>query len=248
MDGRSFQLGDSGDHRHSAFHPHIRSHPQQLAAVPEAIFKNSLYKHAGSLGTAQGCQHRRLGIGGKPRIGRRAHGADGFQPLGTGHGDAVRPSMHLASRHPVHFQHRQQRPPVYPSQGRFSPSRRHGRQVGSCHDAVCDDGVFGIVQGTFSLDDHSGAARSRDARSGAAQERFQVHNLRLPGGVGDHRHAIGAAGRQHGILGGSYAGDRQDDLPSSKVVSTAVETAALTFYLSAHGGQCRQVQIDGSGA
>ena len=62
------------------------------------------------------------------------------------------------------------------------------------------------------------------------------------------RHPVGTAGRQHSVFSRPYTGDGQDDLPSPEVVAPAVEVAALALHLSAHSGQCRQVQVDGSGA
>ena len=59
------------------------------------------------------------------------------------------------------------------------------------------------------------------------QKGLQVHDLRLPGGVGDGGDAGGSYGGQHGVFRGSHAGDAQNDLGPGEARGGAVQAAAL---------------------
>lgn len=228
--------------------PDAGPHADQFVHMAIAVFKDVLLKYRGA-SAAQQCRHQhRLRVRWKAGVGRRLHRPHGPQPLPAQSPDASAVCRDRAARLPQGGGDCGQVPLLRAPEIDVPAGRGRRAEVSSRRDPIRHDPVRTAVEVLPALYGHGGAPRPGHPSPAGVQEVLQVHHLRLPGGVGDHRHAIGAAGRQHGILGGSYAGDRQDDLPSSKVVSTAVETAALTFYLSAHGGQCRQVQIDGSGA
>ena len=79
------------------------------------------------------------------------------------------------------------------------------------------------------------------------QEGLQVHDLRLPGGVGDGGDAGGSYGGQHGVFRGPHAGDAQNDLGPGEARGGAVQAAALLPDAGPQGPQGGQMQVDGPG-
>ena len=59
--------------------------------------------------------------------------------------------------------------------------------------------------------DHRGA-RAPHLGPQSQQECLQIHDLRLPGGIGDHCGPLRPTGRQHGVFRGPHAGDGEIDL------------------------------------
>ena len=95
---------------------------------------------------------------------------------------------------------------------------------------------------------HGGGACAPDIGSQLPQEGLQVHDLRLPGGVGDGGGAGGPYGGQHGVFRGPHAGKAQDDLRAGQTRSGAVQAAALLPDAGSQGPQGGQMQVDGPGS
>ena len=137
--------------------------------------------------------------------------------------------------------------PLGPQKLPLAPRSRHRAQIGGRDDAVCHDGILAGVQAPAALHHDLLCARPGDLRPQAAQKALQVHDLRLPGGVADHRHPLGAAGRQHGVLRGPHTGDGQGHLPALEPGPLKVELAAPASHLGPQGLKGPDVQVDGPG-
>ena len=84
FDRRAVKPRDALDNSDFSLRLDRRTHADQLSRVAVAVLKDILDKHRGSLREASRRKQRRLSVGGKSRIGHRAHHTHGAQSLGRG--------------------------------------------------------------------------------------------------------------------------------------------------------------------
>ena len=89
-------------------------------------------------------------------------------------------------------------------------------------------------------------AGSGDFRAQRPQEALQGHDFRLPGCAEDQRLSLRAAGGQHGVLRGAYAGKGQADHRSLQPCRQTVQRLSLLPDLRPQKAQGQQVQINGA--
>ena len=115
-----------------------------------------------------------------------------------------------------------------------------GRQIGSGHDAVRHHRMYAAMEGCAALHHHGGAARPLHMGAHFLQKGLQIHDLRLTGGVGDDGSSLCTAGRQHGVLRGSHAGEAQHDLRAGKALPAAGQPSAGLLNGRSHAPQRRK--------
>lgn len=128
------------------------------------------------------------------------------------------------------------------------PAEAAAPEVSSRRDPIRHDPVRTAVEVLPALYGHGGAPRPGHPSPAGVQEVLQVHHLRLPGGVGDHRDALRPAGGQHQILRGPHGWHPQHHFPAPQPVRPAVEEAALLPDLRPQVPQARKVEVDRPGA
>ena len=156
--------------------------------------------------------------------------------------------MYSAPRLAEHRRHRGQVAAVGAGDLNLPSGCGSRRQIGGGHNAVAHDGVLRPVEGQPAPDGDHGAAGAPHVRAHGAQEGLEIHNLRLPGGVGDGGDPLGRYRRQHGVLRGPHAGDGEHNVGPRHVVSGAAQGAAGLVHRAAEGPDGGQMQVDGPGA
>ena len=116
-----------------------------------------------------------------------------------------------------------------------------GRRVGPgpADHPVADRAVGGRVQHVDTLDGDGRGAGAGDLGAHLVQQHGQVDDLRLPGGVVDHRGAVGENRRHQDVLGGADAGEVQPDRGAAQHVGAADHLAVLDVHGGAHRPQAR---------
>ena len=108
--------------------------------------------------------------------------------------------------------------------------------------------MYAAMEGYAALHHHGGAARPLHMGAHFLQKGLQIHDLRLTGGVGDDGSSLCTAGRQHGVLRGSHAGEAQHDLRAGKALPAAGQPSAGLLNGRPHAPQRRKVQVNGPGS
>ena len=75
---------------------------------------------------------------------------------------------------------------------------------------------------------------------------MQIHDLRLPCGIGDGGDPFGRHGGQHGVFSGSHAGNGQGDICPGKF-SLRHQAAIPLPDLRPQGPKSRKMEVDGTG-
>ena len=113
MDLRTAQIFHAAHHGHPALGTDIGTHAPQLRNVAVSVFKHILHKHGGAPAAHKGGHQHRLGIGGKPGIGRCAHLTDAPQPSAALQPDSIFIPCHPAAGLTQRRDHRSQMTAVH---------------------------------------------------------------------------------------------------------------------------------------
>ena len=138
-------------------------------------------------------------------------------------------------------------PGVHSGHRHFASGRRSRRQICTGHDPVPHDGIFPAVQGPAALDHHHGGPRAPHTGAHGREEALEIHDLRFPGRIAQNSGPGRRHRRQHGVLGGPYAGTGKDHFPALQR-TPAVQASAPLLDLSPQGTNGLEVQVDGTGS
>ena len=123
-----------------------------------------------------------------------------------------------------------------------------GAEIGRSLDAVREDGVGRAVQRLSALDLDRWGPGAAEICAAGAEERAEVGDLRLTGGVFDRGAAVCAKGSQHGVFRRADAGARQAEARAVQPVRPAADSPAFFFGGRAESAECLQVIVDGTRA
>ena len=211
-----------------------------------AALENVLHKDGAALPPGQGGHERRLGVGREAGVGGRAHRPHPLEGAVPAQADGLRPALHVAPRLPQHGAHCGQVAVVHPRHFHRAAGGGRRSQVGSRYDAVAHDGIAAAVEGDAALHRDHRAARPVHLRPYSPQKALEIHDLRLPGGVGDGGGAGGAHRRQHGVLRGPHAGQGEHEVRPPQG-SLSPQAAAVLGDAAAQAPDGPQVEVDGPG-
>ena len=234
-------------HRRPTGNPDVRPHSGQLIHMAVAAAEQVFLEYRRPPAPQQRRHQNGLRVGGKAGIGGRADGPGRRQSSGTAAHDPGAAAGHVAPRLPEHRRHSGEvLLPCVPEKD-LAPGGGRPAQVSGRRDAVRQNGVSTAVERPSAPDHHRGCARAGDLRTAGIQKALQVFNFRFSGGVGKHRDALRAAGRQHQIFRGPHRGEPQHDLPPRQLCRLAVQGAAGIVDLRPKCPEAGEVQVDGPG-
>jgi hypothetical protein len=118
-----------------------------------------------------------------------------------------------------------------------------GHRPGTRDDAVRDRAVGHRVQRFDALDLQCRTADPVDLRTHLDQHLADVDDLRLAGGVVDHRCALGQNRRHEQVLGGTHAREVQPDRRAVQLPGLGDQEPVLTADLGAESGQAVDVHV-----
>ena len=196
---------------------------------------------------ARGHQRHQLGlqVGGEAREGLRLDG-DGVDagPV-AGDADAGRRLGDLGAGLLQGSQCRLQQRAARADQLDIAAGRRHGERVGAGLDAVGEHGVRGAFQPVAPWMCRVDGADALDLGAHLDEALGDVADLRLAGGVLDHRLALGERGRHQHVVGGADRDLGEDDASALQAARCLGDhVAAVDVDLGAELLQRHQVQVD----
>ena len=131
-------------------------------------------------------------------------------------------------------------------QGDLTAGDADRRQEDRRLDAVRDGGVIHRGKRAAAIDGDRRAAGAQHLCAHSVQERRQVGDLGLPGGVVDDRAALRDRGGHHDVLGGADAGPRQAHLLALEDIGPGVDVAVAHLDVHTEALQRGEVHVDGA--
>ena len=236
------------DHRHPAGHPNVGPHAGQLVDVTVTAGKQVFLKHRSAPASQQGRHQNGLGVGGEAGIGSRPHRAHRRQtvPADTGHAPLL--GADGTARFPQHRGNGgQMRLPRSLEEDLASGGSRRAK-VSRRHNPVGHDGISTAVERLSTLHGHRGGSRPGNLGSAGGEKLLEIHDLRLPGGVGNGGDAVRAAGRQHQVFRRPHGGQAQHNLPPLKAGRFTVENASGVVDLRPQVPKAREMEVNWPGS
>ena len=224
----------------------VGPHPHQFVDVAEAAGEEVLGDDAHAVGHREHGHQQRLVVRGQAgvRQGRdvdRAQWGSGQGPEAAAVGRAPHPHLaDLLHEHGHVVGHR-------PLEGDLAAGDAHRGQVRGGLDPIGNHGVLHRVEGPDALDGDRRGARTPDLGPHPVEQRGQVGQLGLPGGVVDDGRALGQHRGHEGVLGGPDAGELEQDPGPGELRGPGRHVAVLHPHLGPQGLQGLQVHVDGTG-
>ncbi|MPM43145.1 hypothetical protein SDC9_89818 [bioreactor metagenome] len=247
--GRSGELLHAFNDGDFAVHLNLGSQTAELIHIAVAVVPNALGEHAGAL---RQTEHRRdlgLHVCGETGVGQ-SFNVDTGQAAMPAHQHRVVLLLHLDAHLQQLGGDALQVLGNHVADEQLAAGGRNGGHIGACLDLVGNDRIGSAAEPVHSADFNDVGTSAHDIGAHGVEEVGKVHDMRLLGGVFNHRHAVGQSGGQHNVHSCADGHDVQIDLRALKtaVFGHGVNVAAAYIHSGSHGFKAFDMLVDGTAA